>query len=163
MTAKQQAKPAFKFLDKGQLDKAITSIAKRGAQLDKDIQTAALSALKLLADHGGVEWINKLYLAMPNGSRRSSLAQWFIAFGACVANTDDATKRERPFVYAKDKTTDLEGAAAVQWYDMKKEPEPDEVFDIQKALASILAKAKKAGKVNDEKLLKHLQAFAKAE
>lgn len=152
-----------KYLDKAQLDKAISSIAKRGKQLDKDIQTAALSALKLLKDHGGVEWINKLYLAMPAGSRKSSLSQWFMCFGACVANTDAGTKAERPFVYAKDKSTDLDAAALVEWHEMKKEPEPDEVFDIHKAVALLIAKAKKAGKVSDPKMLKHLEALAPVE
>jgi hypothetical protein len=128
-----------KYLNKTELDKAITSIATRGKKLDADIQHASLSALKLLADYAGVEWINKLYKALPNGARKSALTTWFLAFGGVVANENKETKADTPFVYSKDKSTDLEAVEKTPWYDIKKQPEPDQVFDIQAALIALIA------------------------
>lgn len=146
------------YMNAQQMDKAIQSIQKRGAQLDKDIQAAAVSALNHFIQHGDIVFVNRLYVAMPNGSRRSSLALWFMTFGQIEANKSE-TKKDVPFIKSKLGQNDLQGAEGTLWYEMKKDPDPDEIFDIKKALAALIAKAAK-GKVNDPKLLEHLKALA---
>lgn len=132
------------YLDKAALDKAISSIAKRAATLDADIQQAGLSCLKHLADHGDVGFVNRLYLALGKGNRKAALSSWFLAYGQLVANTGD-NKKEMPFKYTKDKeATDLQGAAIDPWFDHKPDADPDQVFDVRKALEGIIKKA--AGK-----------------
>ncbi len=149
-----------KYLKPADLDKAIKSIAQRGAKLDADIQVAALSALNHLAEHRDAVFCGKLYNNMPKGSRRSSLALWFTAFGAVKLNTDAATKGEFPFVFDKQGKTDLDGAAAMQWHEAKQEPELEDLFDIKAALAAVLKKATKEGvKVSDPALLRGLNAL----
>jgi hypothetical protein len=157
MTNKPAAAPAF--MDKAGIEKAIKSIAVSGAKLDKAIQSAALSAINHRVKTNDAVFYGKLYAAMPAGSRRSALALWFLQFGAVVLNTDAATKGDRPFVNAaKSVQADLEGAAAMQWHEAKKEPELSEMFDITKALQAVLAKATKAKSVNNPELLRLLNA-----
>jgi hypothetical protein len=148
-----------KLMNPAQLDAAIKSIATRGKKLDSDIQEAALSAISHFAEHGDIVFVNKLYLALSAGARKSSLALWFVTFTKAAVNTDAATKALAPFNVDKAKEFDLDGAMSTPWYDMKKEPELDELFDIQKALASLIAKAKKSAKVNDPAMLKSLEAL----
>ena len=63
---------------------------------------------------------------------------------AVVANTDPATKKERPFLNAPDKVNDLEGAKADKWYDCKPSQSPDQLFDLQAAVRALLKKAAKS-------------------
>lgn len=130
-----------------EFDKALESITSRGNKLANDIQVAALSAIAHCAEHKNPVWINRLYLAMPNGTRRAALSEWFLAFGTVSANTDAGTKKDMPFCNDKTKADgfDLEAAAETPWYEMKKEPDPDQVFDLHKAVAALIAKASKPG------------------
>lgn len=126
--------------DKAELNKFIDSIATRGKKLDMDIQTAAVSCLSHLAKHGDIGFVNRLFLAMPKGSRKAALTSWLLSYGALVANTleDKATK---PFVYTKDKTTNIDAAMTDPWFDHKPDQAPDEVFDLAKAVQGIIKKA----------------------
>lgn len=130
----------MQYLDKEGMDKGIKSVQTRGAKLDQDIQLLALSALNHAEQHQDVVFVNRLYNALAKGHRRSALTEWFLMFGRVVANEDSKTKAERPFHYAKEKKTDLAGGANKPWYECKKEPAPDEVFDVQKAFTALLKK-----------------------
>lgn len=130
----------MEYMNKDAMDKAIKSIVGRAAKLDKDIQEVALSALHHNEQHQDVVFVNRLYMALGKGHRKSALTEWFLMFGRVVANEDAKTKADKPFLYAKDKVTDLTGAAAKPWYECKKEPLPDEVFDVQKAFTALLKK-----------------------
>lgn len=130
-----------------EINKAIDSITKSGAKLDALIQTTAVSVLEHFAQHKDTGLVNRLYTAMPKGSRSTALASWLLAYCAVVPNTLPATKKEQPFVYAKDKTTDAVAGAQDMWYDHKPEKAVDETFDLQKAIRGILAKASKAKSV----------------
>lgn len=149
-----------KYLNASQMDKAIKSISTRGAKLAADIQVAALSAINHLAEHGDPIYINRLYLAMPAGTRKSSLGQWFVAYGAVAVNEDKATKATMPFVKVKGAKVDLIGGTECQWHEAGKPESLADVFDIKKALAHVLARASKDGvKVNDPALLRGLNAL----
>ncbi len=148
------------------LRKAIKEIGVSGAKLDALIQETAVGVVEHHAEHKATELVNELFLAMPKGSRKTAMASWLLAYAAVVVNTDANTKTGRPFVGAKDaagkwhKVDKPEAAAEDMWYNHKPEKAIDETFDLQKAVASILARAGKAG------VLKHgdgdtLKALAK--
>lgn len=126
------------------LKKEIDKIKKDGSSLDSRIQRASVGVLSHFAEHKDTGLINRLYDALPKGARKAAWVSWILAYAAVVANTDKATKEEKPFLYAKDKTTNVEGGAADPWYNHKPEKAPDEVFDLQKAVKAILAKAGRA-------------------
>lgn len=150
------------YLDKAALDKLIVSIKGRAAKLDSDIQKGALSALHHLDKCGDVGFANRLLLALGKGHRKTALATWFVTFGKLAINLEE-NKKEMPLVFSKEGANDLEGAALVNWFDIKTEPNLDEIFDIKAALASLLRKAEKQSKVNDPALLKTLRSLAPAE
>ena len=108
---------------------AIKSIAGRGAALDGHIQDTALSIAAHISEHREVSLATKLYNAMPHGSRRNALVQWFVTFGAVSVNQDKKTSKEFPLVFNKEGTVDLVEGAKKAWFDCKKEKElTDEVF-----------------------------------
>ena len=130
-----------------EINKAIASIKTAGAKLDKMIQETGVAVLEHFAEHKDTGVVNRLYLALPKGARSTAMASWLLAYGALEPNTDKATKAEQPFRYAKDKITNAQFASLDMWYDHKPEKAVDEVFDLQKAVRSILAKAGKAPKL----------------
>ena len=133
-----------KFADVAALNKEIANIKTAGAKLDTRIQTAAVGVLEHFAEHKDTGLVNRLYHAMSAGSRKSALASWLLTHCAVSANTDGATKKEQPFVYDRNKKTDPEAGEADPWYGHKTDKAPDEVFDLQKAVRALLAKAGKA-------------------
>lgn len=144
----------MKLLTKAELPKAIESITKRGAVLDKDIHIAACSAIAIKAEAGDTMFINRLYLALPKGTRAAALTAWLLKFGGVIANdgTTGKPKNEQPFLHTKDKACDLEAGMAEPWYDFKPDPKPDEVFDVMAAVMAIIKKAKGKELVHGELL-----------
>lgn len=127
------------------INKEIASIKTAGAKFDKRVQDCALACLNHMEQHGDYTLLVNLYLALPKGSRRGSMAAWIMRYSKLVANTDKETKAEKPFVLDKAKANDLVGAAAEMWYAAgKPEQAPDEILDVQKAVTALLAKVKKA-------------------
>lgn len=149
-----------KFADVAALNKEIAAIKVAGAKLDSRIQTAAVAVLEHFAQHHDNGLVNRLYHAMPAGSRKAALTSWLLTHCAVSANTDKATKHEQPFVYDRSKKTDPEAGEADPWYSHKPDKAPDEVFDLQKAVRSLLAKAGKAESIKggDADTLKALAA-----
>ena len=149
-----------KFSDIASLNKELASIKAAGAKLDSRIQDAAVSVLCHFAKNQDNGLVNRLYMALPAGARKTAMTSWLLAHCAVVANKDKATKNEQPFVYAKNKTTNPEAGAADPWYKHKADKAPDEVFDLQKAVKALLAKAAKAPGVKggDADTLKALAA-----
>jgi hypothetical protein len=140
------------------IDALIKAIAKAGAKLDRDIQEAGLSALQALHDHGNIGYVNQLYNALPKGARKAALSSWYMSYGQIVANTE-GDKKDKPFKYTKDKAaTNVEGAMADPWYNHKPDQNPDEVFDLRKAVEGIIKKAQGKNLVHAE-MLTGLQAM----
>lgn len=138
---------------KAEIEKNIASIGRRGALLDKDIQTTALAVLAHIEDHREVSLFKKLFDAMPKGSRRNALVAWAIGYGQVAVNMDKATKLAQPFLFVKDKTADLKGASEKAWFDFKKEKEPAEAFNFGTELEAFQKKVKawvKAGKISEQ-------------
>ena len=138
------------FMNAAEINKAILSIANRGKKLDADIQTAGLSILNHVQEHGDSTLADKLVLALPKGSRKLALTEWFLAFGKLrildKTNVDDAARIHAGalFAYDKTKSTDLESAGAKPWYEFKPEPDVLTAFDAQAAVQGVLAKLAKA-------------------
>jgi hypothetical protein len=148
--------------DPKKIEDLIKSIAKVGAKLDRDIQVAGLSALMALREHGNVHYVNSLYLAMPKGSRKAALTSWFLSHGQLSANTDK-DKNTKPFIFTKDKdVTNVEAAMADPWYNHKPDQNPDEVFDLRKAVEAVIKKAQGKNLAHGE-LLEQLQSMVKEE
>lgn len=149
-----------KFSDLASLNKELASIKTAGAKLDSRIQDAAVAVLYHFDKNHDNGLVNRLYMALPAGARKTAMVSWLLAHCAVVANTDKATKQEQPFVYDRTKKTDPEAGAADPWYNHKADKAPDEVFDLQKAVRALLAKAGKATtlKGGDSEALRALAA-----
>lgn len=148
--------------DRKLIEAAIASIASRGKKLDNEIQIAALSVINHVNEHREVSLVNKLYLALSAGARKTAMTSWLLAYGMVAANTDADTKKERPFIFDKAKATNLEGAQVMPWYNHKPDPAPDQVFDVVKAVHALLAKAGKASSVKGADLLHMLASTVEA-
>jgi hypothetical protein len=144
----------MKLLTKAELPKAIESITKRGKVLDTDIHIAACSAVAIKAEAGDTMFINRLYTALPKGTRAAALTAWLLKFGGVIANDGSSgkPKAEQPFLHTKDKACDVTAGMAEPWYDFKPDPKPDEVYDIMAAVMQIIKKAKGKEVVHGELL-----------
>lgn len=146
------------FADLKSLEKEIASIAVAGKKLDARIQSAGVGVLEHLAEHRDTGPVNRLYLALGKGARHSAMTSWLLAHGSLVANTDSLTKREKPFLFDKEKVTSPDAAELDPWYNHKPSKGPDMVLDLQAAIRSIFKKAMtapalKGGTVDTLKLL----------
>lgn len=135
------------------IDAGIKSLASRGKKFDADVQNIALSIIAHTEAHSDYTKAEALYAALPAGSRRASLVQWFLAFGKIRALdpkvAEDKAKMDAGarFAFDRGKRTDLEGAHKTLWHSMgKPEAKPSEVFDVQKAAMSLLSRMRKAQK-----------------
>lgn len=144
--------------DVSKLNAAIKSIATRSAKLDQDIQIAGLSCLYQIEQHGNVMPLCSLRAALGKGHRANALDLWAFEFGKVVANADPVTKKDRPYSFDKEGVLNMEGAAAAPWYEFKPEQDPDQIFNVHKAVRAIIAKAGKKN-VEDAGFLKALQQF----
>lgn len=126
-----------------ELNKAIDSIIARGKKLDDSIQLLGLSLLAHTDQHGDITLMNRLLTSFPKGSRRNAFAEWALAYGKFTLNTD-ASKKDAPFLFAKDKSTNMEAAAETRWTEFKPEQDLDKAFDFQAQLMALLKKADKA-------------------
>ena len=136
---------------------ACASISKRGAKLDADIQHAALSAANAMLLNKNPMYVNMLYLALHSGARKSVMTEWLLKYAGVMAN-EEKNKKEMPFKYDPERTVNLAAGAAQPWFDCKPDQDPDEVFDIAKAVAAIIKKAQ--GKAHDPLMLARLENFA---
>lgn len=139
-----------------EINKAIDTIKTNGAALDALIQETGVSVLEHFAANKDNAVVNRLYLALPNGARKTAMASWLLAYGALRANTDQANKKTSPFVLDRSKETRPEAAAVDMWYNHKPDAAPDQVFDLQKAIRQVLAKAAKGATTATPEQLKAL-------
>lgn len=130
-----------------EINKAIASIKTSGAKLDKMIQDTGVAVLEHFAEHKDTGVVNRLYLALPKGARRSAMTSWLLAYGALVVNPEKKAQAEQPFVYDRNKITNAQFASLDMWYDHKPEPIVAEALDLQKAVRAILAKAGKVARL----------------
>lgn len=120
---------------------AIQHVAINGKCLDESVQSIGLDILQHVEAHGEVSLACKLLKALPKGARAKALADWFQKFGKIIVNTDKATAKQFPLVFNKEGKTDLEGAAAKEWYKCKPDRPLAEEFDFAAQLSALLKRA----------------------
>lgn len=145
------------ILDKAGIEAVIVKLGKN--TLDNDVQAALLGCIQHIEQHGDITLLNRLYLAVPQGTRKSAITAWVLAHGKVEANADAATKKAAPFKFSRDRTTNMVDGMAKPWYSFKPDNAPDEEFDVVKALAALLNKAGKAKSVKGEDVLTQLKAL----
>lgn len=123
---------------------AIQHVAINGKALDESVQSIGLDILQHVDAHGEVSLACKLLKALPKGARAKALADWFQTYGKITVNTDKATAKQFPLVFNKDGKTNLEGAAAKQWYKCKPDRPLAEEFDFAAQLSALLKRATEA-------------------
>jgi len=135
------------------INQSIASIKTTGQKLDALIQSTAMEVLEHFQTHRDTGLVNRLFLALPKGTRGIALGQWLLRFVAVKVNTNMETKKDQPFVFDTSKVDammaddTLTRAAAVMWYDLKPEKALDEVFDVQTAFKAILRHIERSVKV----------------
>ncbi len=121
----------------------IKTIQAAGKTLDQDIQLAGMSVLNHAEEHGDITLACTLYLSMPKGSRKAALSAWLMTNGKLAANTGK-NKKEQPFVYSREKITDLANADAAPWYTFKLDKAPDQVFNLGDAINNLIKRVEAA-------------------
>ena len=128
------------------LNKKIDALGKRLATAEADIQALGLVCLSHLDAHGDTMPLNRLINVLRRGQHEAFM-QWVLAFGKCAKNVDKATMESQPVVFAKARTTDIEGATAKPWFEFadSKADAVKKAFDLQQAVMSVIKKAAAAG------------------
>ncbi len=128
-------------LEAAELTKAIDKVCNLSKTLQDSIQVVGVQALMHLAAHGDVGPLNRLFVGLGKGTRRSALGSWMLAHGAVAVNDSMDTRKTAPLKFDKTKATNPEAAMADPWFDHLPEKEISDVFDLQKAIHAILGKA----------------------
>lgn len=116
--------------DRTIISRSIASIRRRGANLDKDIWTCAVSCVAHAQEHGDLSLFADLCSAMPKGSRVATLKAWAatfapIAFAGEKAKIDKTRVRDGEF--QSDRSDwDIDGMMGSPWYEYKKGTEMSE-------------------------------------
>lgn len=131
-----------------EVNKAITSIATRGAKLDGDIHRVGVSVLHHATEHGDTTLADKLVHAMPKGGRKLALVEWMLAFGQ-LSKLDpkadkDAIAAGRLFKLDRSKTFKKDDAIGTPWTEFKKEADVLTAFDAQAAVNTLINRLNKA-------------------
>ena len=129
-------------MDIKQLNTLIARIKTGGAKLDANIQEAALACLEQAEQHGNVIPANKLWQALPNGSRRNALGVWLCKYGKIRINTGK-DKDENRFRFDKQGQTDMQGAAQTMWYSTTAERPLEREFNLTSKLLNVLQQYRK--------------------
>ena len=123
------------------LNAAIDGLKKRNLSVQADIQALGLACIEHLS-HGNRDPLNRLMGALTRPQTKP-FSEWVMAFAQAKRNTDKSTKATIPFLFDKERTTDLVGAAAKPWFDFapEKAAAVAEAFDFQAATMAFLKRA----------------------
>lgn len=137
-----------------QVENKIKTVATKGASFDALVQEVALAVIFHVNDKREASLANKLYAALPKGTRRNALVKWFMTFGEIKLN-QGADRKDIPLLFKKKGEYKPEEATETMWNDMTVEKSPAEEFNPAKLATQLLNKLNKAvqeGKVaaNDE-------------
>lgn len=156
----------MKLLESAAVSKLIDSIKGRGAKLDADIHTAAVSSMVIAAKHGDVTLMQRLIASLPASARKNAVIAWAIHFGPFAADeTGKSVVYDKSKVEAAKAEDNIEAAMTTAPWEFKPE-EAFKEFDLAAQVAKLLAKAEKAAndprnKVDGE-LLRKLATLATA-
>ena len=132
------------------IDKAITSIKTRGANLDKSIWECGVSCLNHATEHGDTTLLDKLLNALPKGARKVAFTEWVLAHGQ-VRLLDGKVKAEKvriknggTFILDRERVLDLQGAMSKSWVEFKPEASVQTAFDLQGSVMSLVKRYESA-------------------
>jgi hypothetical protein len=145
--------------DKAALKRLIDANEKNAFKYINTMHKIGVSALWHLAKHGDIMQVNAAYLSMPKGMKSAGFAQWLLAHGALAANTDE-DRKTKPFIFDKKKKTNVEAAYADGWWEHMPEKKPTQIFDLQEAIRSLIARAEKQKTMSHAELLPTLKSLA---
>ena len=127
------------------IDGLIAEITEIGANLDKKLWIAAVSAMQLHAGCGQTGKINAVIDAMPKGSRVNAMRDFISAHGAVKWN-----KEKNTFTHDKKGKSDLAGALAKSWVEFKPQ-QPNRPVDAIKLIKAVVKKVQ-ADRVEGDKV-----------
>ena len=134
-----------KFLEVAKASTMITSIAKRSAKLDTDIQQVAMAAIFHCNTHNNASIGMNLIGALSGGTRRTSLIVYLCTHGKFEWNKD---AKALEFAKRDDVLVDADALHAVLsanlWHDAVQEKDPSEYLDVAKSVASLIKRIQKA-------------------
>ena len=122
---------------------AISDITATGRTLDALIWQTSCSIIQQVENDGNNGLANTLIAGMPKGSRVNAVIAHMEKYGKLRFDADTKT-----LVYAKTKTTDVDGAMSESWVDLKPEP-PYQAMTLEAAMAAVITKAKARVVTND--------------
>jgi hypothetical protein len=148
--------------DKAELVKQIGLWGKRATSWVRDGQRLGLSVLAHFGEHSDVAMVNRLYLAMPKGTKSGSMAAWLLEFSSVTANTGP-DRKERPFLFSKDKrekmggTVNMAGAEKTPWQDCGKQEEGPASVDALVKVQALIKSLEKAENLKHAGMLSRLK------
>lgn len=148
-----------------QFTKNIKVIANMGKKADTLIHDSAMFALEQVNVYSNSTPAKQLISALSASMRKEALFVWFLDFGMVRRNTKDNTlefagKKELKIDGEVISGTDILPYADDQpFYLYTKEIAPASVYDVQKAILSIVKRASKFNK--DGKTVEHAELLAK--
>lgn len=135
------------------LTKNIELVAKRADSLQNDIQTVAVSCLKVIEAHSNMTPLNDLIDKLPQGVRKSALVEWALAYGNVRLLErgnpldEDKIAKGQTFALERNKLDFNEiDAMANKWWTFKPEKDLLESFDLAKFTAQLIKRYNKAQK-----------------
>ena len=153
--------------DSVKLETLITSISKRGKELDTDIHLAACSCLqhampKELGGYGDNTIATHLVAAMPKSSRRLALIDWFVAHGKLAFKKGDKFGMN----VGKSKVWDLEKAMEAPFWTNEEiiKPAPDlSISALVKMVKNRISNAQNEERLEDGFTIARFEAKLKGE
>jgi hypothetical protein len=173
------AKVSKIIVDSAKLDAAIVEMSKRASSVADMIQVVLASAVFQAVAHGNTNQLNAVVHAAGRGARKTAIAQWALAHGPVVSETDKDKAKENPFRFNKDKLQSIldgyEGERseialvhaelifAQHWTEHKEPPLVPETWDALAAIRKLLTQGagyeKKGTKVLNPAILASIAAI----
>lgn len=123
----------------GAINASIESISKKGRAFDTLIQNTGLEVLDWSHKNNDLDLVNRFVLAVPSGSKKTSLIVWLCTFGRLQPNKGSKEELQlKPLVWRKDGVLNVEGARSKLWHSCVKEPDPILSWDIESKFAAFM-------------------------
>jgi heme/copper-type cytochrome/quinol oxidase subunit 2 len=98
-----------------QLNAKIDALGKVNAHVEAKIQELGLACLEHCGVHHDTMPMNRLVNVLRR-TQHKAFVEWCLAFGQFKVNVDFTTKAQQPLAYDKTRITDIEAAAAKEWF-----------------------------------------------
>lgn len=129
---------------------AINALGKKYANFDQQVQELGLAAMFHTAANSEASLLDKLFKALPNGSRKLAFVEWVLA-NAPVRTLSAQNKSDKAMLQAgctfrfdAEKVLDLESATATLWTAFKPEASVSTAYDVQSAVKGMFKRAQDA-------------------